>query len=179
MLTITIPALDAFDDATQKFIEKPAVVLHLEHSLVSLSKWEARFEKAFLGREEKTTDEVYGYLEAMVLDEEFDPQDLRRLPKEEFDRINAYIEAKNTATWFSDSTKSGSREIVTAEIIRYWMIALNIPLEYQHSHLNQLFTIIRVVNEKNKPTKKVSRADAAARQRQLNEERLAKLRTRG
>jgi len=93
--------------------------------------------------------------------------------------VDDYINARMTATWFSDTKGSPSRETITAELVYYWMFSLNIPLATEHWHLNKLFTLIRVFNEKNAPQKKMSPREIAARNSQLNEERRARLNTRG
>jgi hypothetical protein len=178
-ITITVPGVESWDESTEQFVTTPEAVLVLEHSLVSLSKWESVFEKPFLGTGEKTTEETYAYIHAMCLDDNVDGSILFRLGEANVKKINDYIESNMTATTFSSLPGRASREIITNEIIRYWMISFNIPLEYETRHLNQLFTLIRVLNEKNKPQKKMSRAELAARNRSLNEQRQKQLGTTG
>jgi hypothetical protein len=121
-----------------------------------------------------------GYIEAMTLSSGVTPDVYLRLTEENLEAVNKYINAKMTATWFrEDRNKSRSREIVTSEIVYYWMITLNIPLECQHWHLNRLFTLIKVCNEKNAPKKKMSRAEIAARNRELNAQRRQAFNTTG
>lgn len=174
MLSITIPGVELFDETTQQFVNSEDVALELEHSLISLSKWESEWEKAFLGPKPKTSEETLGYIESMTLTPNISPEVYLRLTQDNLKQINEYIEAKMTATWFSD-TKNGktSREIITAEIIYYWMIALNIPMSCETWHLNRLFTQIKVLNQKNTPAKKMTQQQAAAKQRELNEQRRA------
>lgn len=179
MLRILVPMSESFDEATSTFITN-TFALELEHSLVSLSKWESKFEKPFLSDDDKTAEEAMWYIEAMTLTSDVPPEIFLKLSQENVEEINDYINGKQTATWFADRQSRGaSREIITAEIIRYWMIAQNIPIEFEHWHLNRLFTQIKVVNEKNAPAKKMSRAEALAQQRRVNAERLAKLGTKG
>lgn len=174
MLEIVIQATEAWDEVNEKFISTKETKLSLQHSLVSLAKWEAIFKKPFLSKDPKTIDETYGYIQAMS-ESPVNVESIKMMTQEDMLAINAYIEDSNTATWFKEVPGAPkSREVVTSEIIYYWMWALQIPMEAQYWHLSRLFTQIRVVNEKNQPKKKVSKAEALAQQRQLNAERLAK-----
>lgn len=179
MLIVKLPSIESWDEESQKFVYEERGTLTLQHSLVSLSKWESRFEKPFMSNEKKTAEETYGYIQAMSEDE-VSMDTLQLLSLENMEEINKYIEAKNSATWFA-STPAGnkSREIITAEIIYYWMFTLQIPKETENWHLNRLFTLIKVVNEKNQPKKKMNKAEQLAQQRKLNEQRLRDLKTSG
>jgi hypothetical protein len=180
VLTLTIPEQELFDEDKEEFVYLPQVVLELEHSLVSLSKWESIYEKPFLETTEKTPQEALDYIKAMILTPDFSPEDLTRLSQANLMAINAHIDAKMTATWFSETQNHPpSREKITAELIYYWMISLNIPIEFQYWHLNRLFTLIKIFNVKNTPPKKMSSTELAARNRKLNEERKARFGTRG
>lgn len=180
MLTIVVPGIDLYDEVREEFTNAEGFTLELEHSLVSLSKWESLFEKPFLGKEEKTTEEVFAYVKAMILTPDVPDDVLARLSNENVEAINKYIDSKMTATWFSETKHAPkSREVITSELIYYWMISLNIPLECQHWHLNRLFTLIRVFNIKNAPQKKMSKSEIAARNRELNAQRRSQLGTRG
>lgn len=179
MLTIVVSGVEMFNDATQEFITEGDVVLELEHSLVSLSKWESRHEKPFLGSDDKTIEEVLEYVRFMTLTK-VPEETFSRLSEANVEEINNYINAKMTATWFSDQPGTPqSQEIITAELIYYWMIAFQIPFECETWHLNRLFTLIRVCNIKQSKPKKMSRAEIAARNRELNAQRRAQFKTKG
>ena len=179
MLTITIPATEAWDERIERFVYTKETELVLRHSLVSLSIWEARFKKAFLSTEKKSVEETYGYIQAMS-ESPVEEAVLAVMTQENLEAINAYIEDPMTATTVREmGNQRRSREIVTNEIIYHWMWALQIPMEAQYWHLNRLFTTIRVVNEKNQKPKKMGRAEQLAQQRRLNAERLEKLGTAG
>src|SRR4051812_9427742 len=170
-----------FDETTDRFRDEGGFELQLEHSLVSLSKWEAEYERPFLGNQEKTAEEAMAYIRYMVVTPNPPEDFLERLSKENMEAINAYINKKMTATWFSDATPQTRRntETVTAELIYYWMSIFQIEWEAQYWHLNRLFTLIRICNVKQDKPKKMSRAEAAARQRELNERRKREMGTRG
>lgn len=180
MLRIVVPGVEMFDENSQEFMTEGDTTLDLEHSLVSLSKWEQIYEKPFLGREEKTTEEVLVYVKCMVLTPEVPEETFSRLSEGNLKEINAHIDAKMTATWFNEPPGApGSRDVITSELIYYWMITFQIPFECETWHLNRLFTLIRVCNLKQSKPKKMSRAELTARNRELNAQRKAQLGTRG
>lgn len=179
MLTITIPKSELYDESRNEFVEVEAVVIELEHSLVSLSKWEESFEKPFLGPGQKTSEETLAYIKHMCLTPNIDDTTWARLTTENLEAINKYLESSMTATTFNEPNKKVGREIITAEIIYYWMITLSIPMECQYWHLNKLFALIKVLNLKNSPPKKMSRQEAAAQQRALNAQRRAQMNSSG
>jgi hypothetical protein len=187
MLQITVPESpkrEFFNEATNKFYYTQATKeqkLQLEHSLISLSKWESKWHKPFLSKKEKKTDEqIRDYVRCMSLTQNVDPNIFNNLSSENITEITDYINDPMTATWFrKDKTEAPSRETVTSELIYYWMISLNIPFECQKWHLNRLLTLIQVCNIKNAPSKKVNKSEILARNHALNAERRAKMHSHG
>lgn len=180
MLQIIIPATEMWDESKQEFISIKEQTLQLEHSLVSLSKWESKWHKAFLSKKEKTEEETLDYIKCMTLTQNVKPEVYRYLTRDNIEQITKYIDDPMTATVFSENKAGkGRNEIVTAELIYYWMIALNIPFECQKWHLNKLITLIRTCEIKNSPPKKMSKRDIMSRNAQLNAARRKQLNSRG
>lgn len=180
MLTILVGATESFDHEKEIFVMTGGTELQLEHSLVSLSKWEQIFEKPFLGKDEKTTDEILAYIRCMIISPDVPEDIVNELSADNFEAINTYINAKRTATWFiEDPNAPKSTETITAELIYFWMFTAGIPMECQHWHLNNLFTEIRIFNEKHSKPKKMSQAEIAQRNRELNARRRAELGSKG
>lgn len=181
MLQITVPiGLEGWDEEKEEFIEPEELILTLEHSLVSLSKWESKWCKPFFSKEEKTDEETIDYIKCMTLTPNLHPTVYNFLTSENISQINKYIEAPMTATVFSKHANAKhSREVITSEIIYYWMIALNIPFECQDWHINRLLTLIRVCNVKNTPPKKRSKNDILRENAELNAARRKMLNTKG
>src|SRR3954466_9206602 len=180
MLAITIGATDVYDENADKFSTQGGVDLQLEHSLVSLSKWESEFEKPFLGKDDKTSDEVLRYIRYMVVTPNPPGDFLQKLSKENLEVIHTYIERKMTATWFSEQPGAPkSREVITSELVYYWMTVFTIPFDCETWHLNRLFTLIRICNIKQNKPQKMSRGESARRNRELNAQRRSQLGTTG
>ena len=181
MLNITIPAIDGWDDDKQEFVDiKPSRTLSLEHSLISLSKWESKWCKPFISTKDKTQEEIIDYIKCMTLTQNVADDVYNRLSFENIKQINEYINAPMTATrFFNDKNVKTSREQITSEIIYYWMITLNIPFECQKWQLNRLLTLIRVCNIKNQPPKKMNRREILSRNAALNAARRNQLNTKG
>lgn len=179
MLDIIIPASERFDEKNNEFIYIKEQKICLEHSLISLSKWESKYEKPFLSSN-KTPMEILDYIRFMTLTQNVKPEVYFGLTKENVETIDKYINAPMTATTVPKSNKRNpNRETVTAELIYYWMIALNIPFECQKWHLNRLLKLIEVCSYKNEPPKKMSRSEILQRNRELNAARRAKYHTKG
>lgn len=170
MLQITIPATEQWDERKQEFVSTKEQTLQLEHSLISISKWESKWKKAFLTKQEKTDEETIDYVRCMTLTKNVDPEVYYCLTRDNIKEINAYIEDTMTATYISEEkgSKSSSREQVTSELIYYWMSAFQLPPEYERWHLNRLLTLIKICNIKNSPPKKHSRRELMSRNAALN-----------
>lgn len=180
MLQVNIPTIERYDESTNEFIQSKAQTLQLEHSLVSISKWEAKWHKPFLGKEQKSIEETIDYIKCMTLTQNVDPDVYVNITNNVVNDITEYIDAPMTATTFSQDKKTGkNREVITAEIIYYWMIALNIPVKFEKWHLNRLLALIQVCNIKNSPPKKMSKREIMNRNRSLNEARKSAANTRG
>ena len=182
MLAITVPAIEMFNEETQEFFTLKEQPLQLEHSLVSLSKWESKWHKPFLSKENKTLEETIDYIRCMTITQNVSPDVYNRLisSPDIIKKINDYIDAPMTATTFNEDIQKGrGKETVTSELIYYWMIALNIPMECQKWHLNRLLTLVRVCNVKNSPPKKMSRGDITRRNAALNASRRKQFNSKG
>ena len=180
MFKVIVPEQENFNEETGEFEHVEEVVFEVEHSLFSLSKWESKFEKPFLAQNEKTPEEMLGYLEAMVITPDLDPSIVRSCTQENLKDIQEYIDSAQSATTFGDMPRQrGPGEVITSELIYFWMVCFTIPFECQHWHLNRLFSLIRVCNIKNSKQKKMSRHEVAQRNRELNAQRKAQLNTTG
>ena len=164
MLTINMSATDDFE----------AVELNFEHSLISLSKWEEITKKAFFGKEEKTSEESALYIKCMLLTKNVPDEVLNRLTRDDVTAINEYVNDKRSATWFREDPKSKpSSEIVTSELIYYWLIQFQIPFSVETWHLNRLMTLVKIAGIKQTKTKPMSKAEQMKEYRRLNAERRA------
>lgn len=183
MLTISVPRTEWFDENRMEFFKVEACTLQLEHSLISLSKWESKWKKPYLNPSSPITrDEFIDYVRCMTISRNVNPLVYEALTPEQIDLIQAYINDKMTATWFSkDQRKNGVTygRIVTSELIYYWMIAQNIPAEYQKWHLNRLLTLIEVCNAENAPKGKMSQNEILRRNKELNDQRRRSMHTHG
>lgn len=180
MLTITIPARELYDEKQDLFITIKGQTLQLEHSLVSLSKWESKWHKPYISDKEKTYEETLDYIKCMTITQNVDPNVYKFLTEENIYQIKAYIDDPMTATTCSDpKTNKRDNRPITSELIYYWMIALQIPVEFQKWHLNRLLMLIKVCNAENTPPKKGNRRETINRYAALNEARRKKLNSKG
>lgn len=180
MLKILVKGVDQWDEARETFVQTKDTELCLEHSLVSVSKWESKWHKHFIGNNDLSQEMLVDYIRCMTLTQNVNPEVYYAISEAQFTEIKEYIANPMTATWFSESSdQKHSRDIITSEIIYYWMIALQIPFECQKWHLNRLLTLIRVCNEKNQPEKKMSQSEIMRRNREINEARRRALNSKG
>ena len=176
MLPIHIKEEELFDESTKQFIRVKEENLKLEHSLISISKWEERWRKPFLTNKPKTKEELDSYISCMSITNEIGNETIRRISYKDMQRISDYIEAKLTATWFSkvEEHKHKTNEQVTSELIYYWMFSYGIPKECEKWHLSRLLTLIEIYQVKNEPEKKRSQSEIMEYHRQQNALRRAK-----
>lgn len=180
MLQLTIPGAELWDEKNEQYVYTKDQTLQLEHSLISLQKWESKWKKAFLSKKEKTVEETLDYIKCMTITQNVDPQIYNCLTDEQISKVLSYISDSMTATYISnDKNSKASREVVTAELIYYWMISYNIPFECRKWHLSQLLTLIQVFNVKNTPPKKRSKKDILREYSAINDARRKRLGTKG
>lgn len=178
MLKIDIPGYEFYDEVNNEFITEDSQSITLEHSLISISKWEMRWNKPFLSSD-KNNEEILDYIKCMNVNSNVSDEVYLRLTNDNLKTINDYINAPMTATTFNERNTKSNREVVTSELIYYWMISFNIPMECQKWHINRLLTLIKVCNIKNSPPDKMSKQDLMRRNRQLNAERRKQLNSKG
>ena len=182
MLEIVIPAKSGWDSVKEVFVNIPETKLRLEHSLVSVSKWEQIWKVPFLPKRELTYDETISYIKCMTLNEDVDPNVYRFIDENILMTIFKYINDPMTATTINKPYGGGSKgtvEIKTAELIYYYMIQLNIPIEFENWHLNRLFILMEIFNAKNMPEKKMSETQIIQDYDAINKARRAKLKSKG
>lgn len=180
MLRLKIKGKEFYDDVLEEFVVTKDQTLVLEHSLVSLSKWESKWKKPFWSKDKKSTLESLDYVRCMTITQNVPDETYLGLSDVEMSIVNEYIEDSMTATTFSNlDSETKNREIITSEIIYYWMIALDIPVEFQKWHISRLLTLIQVCNVKNAKPKKLGRRAIANRNSQLNKQRREAMKTKG
>ncbi|MBQ0141847.1 MAG: hypothetical protein KBT06_03440 [Prevotellaceae bacterium] len=182
MLKIVIPPAELWDEKNHQFLYTKEHHLTLEHSLVSLSKWESKWHKPFLSKEPKTHEETVDYIKCMTLTQNVDDSIYTYLTNKNITEINEYIEDSMTATWFGkgdDKSNKINNRPITSELIYYWMVALQIPFECQKWHLNRLITLIKVCNEENKQPKSMNKRDLYKRNAAMNAARRSKNHSKG
>jgi hypothetical protein len=176
MLEIRVVLEEGYDEESSKFVSSSSFTVRLEHSLSSVSKWESIWEESFLGKKDKTQNQTISYVEMMILNDDLPPGVFQRLIENHLEEVMTYVTADMTATKLrADPNGPQSRETITSELIYYWMISMNIPVQFEHWHLNRLITLIRVINLKNSPKKKMT----ASERKNLNRQRIQQRGTSG
>lgn len=180
MLTIIVPETELYDEQKNEFIQIKEQTLVLEHSLVSIAKWESKWKKSYFASKNKTYEETVDYIKCMTITKNVNPLIYKSLNRKALESIERYINDPMTATYFSEKdTRPSGPSIITAEIVYYWMISLGVPMECQKWHFNRLIALIKVCNIKNNPGKRMSNREILTRNQALNEERRRKYNTRG
>lgn len=179
MLKIPVSGYELWDERTCEFLYGEPQILVLEHSLASISKWEALYKRPFLSGERKTDKEINDYILCMSLDDSIDPQTLKSLSDSDFEKIQRYIDDPMSAAVLSPDNRGSSGGVITSETVYCWMITFNIPFECQFWHLNRLLALIDVCARKNAPVKKKSRQELFARNAALNAARRKKFNSKG
>lgn len=180
MLTVVVPENEIYDSEKNLFTTLPRVTFSIEHSLLSISKWESKWKKPYLSKTDKSNDEVIDYIRCMTITPNIDSEIYKRLNHENFKQIQEYIDDPMTATTFGKSQLTRhSNDVVTSELIYYWMISFNIPMECQKWHINRLLTLIRICSIKNNPPKKMSKKDIYSQNAALNAKRRTIMNSRG
>jgi len=180
MLELNVPDIELYDERLEVFTYIKGITVTMEHSLISLSKWESRWGKPFLKPNQKMTPaEIVSYLHYMTITQNVHSVIYKYIYTSRLSQVYSYIEAPMTATTFSKTNSKINREVVTAELLYYWMIVFNIPFSCERWHLNRLLTLITLCNLKQQPARKMSQAELAQRNRELNSQRLRELNTRG
>lgn len=181
VLVLEIPAMEAWNEETEEFVKLKATKLQLKHSLISISKWEAKWKEPFFDAE-KNYEQIISYIQCMTLNSDIDEDSIvyKQLNRQHIDEIKAYLEDPMTATKIKEDKRGGrSPQIITSELIYCWMVQFNIPHEFEKWHISRLITLIRVCSEENKPKKKMSRNEIMAQNKALNAARKARLHTKG
>jgi len=182
MLRVIVDEAEFYNEQTEEFFTRPSVKLAIEHSLVSVSKWESKYQKPFLSVSDKTKEETFDYIRFMIVSpDDCDPDIIFRFDNSNYDAINDYVASSQSATTFGDMPQQNTSrgETITSELVYFWMIEFNIPFECQHWHLNRLFSLIRICNVKRQKPKRMPKHAIAQRYRELNERRKAELGTKG
>ena len=181
MLEIRIDGKEFWNQEKEEFVNTKGITLRLEHSLISISKWEAKYKRPFLSDGPKTLQETYDYIAFMSLDRNVSMTELEGITEEDYKKILDYIHDPMTATKISNNAKNkpNSNHVLTSEEIYYDMTALNIPFECEKWHLNRLLTLIKIASIKNEPPKKMSKGEIYRQNAELNRARRAKYHSRG
>lgn len=181
MLELHISETELWDPVSEKFLLVKEQSLPLEHSLLSISKWEEKWHKPMplINNERLSGDEFLDYVRCMTISRNPDPLVYRCITAREVEAIMAYINDPHTATWFGNEKSGGNdKRPLTTELIYHLMFAFGVSKECEKWHLNRLMTQLRVEYEESKPSKKKTPAEIAERHRMLNAKRRAEARAK-
>lgn len=178
-LTIEVDGSNLFDEATETFVSVGSQTLILEHSLVSISKWESKWHKMFLETKNKTGEEFLDYIRCMTINKNVNPYIYYALSQKNITEIVKYMEDPMTASFVSDNARGGRHEPISSELIYYWMFSYGIPIDTEKWHINRLLMLIRIFSKKNTKPTKADKAAEAKRRAEINKQRCARLGTRG
>ena len=181
VLVLDIPGMEAWDEETEEFVTIKPTKLTLKHSLISISKWEAKWHIPFF-ETEKNYEQIISYIQCMTISPNLESDSIvyKQLTRQNIDEIKEYLEDPMTATRIKEDRKEGKAgQVITSELIYCWMIQFGIPHEFEKWHISRLITLIRVCSEENKPKKKMTRNEIMAQNKAINAARKAKLHTRG
>lgn len=179
MLTLIVLGEEVYNEQEETFHTVDDKTVSIEHSLISLSKWESKYQIPFLAKNDKTGEQIFDYIKMMIVGDT-DPEVVYDLSESNLKEIQDYIDSSQSATTFGDMPASrGRQETITSELIYYWMVMFNIPFECQHWHLNRLFSLIKICNIKQSPPKKMSMREMAKRRNEINAKRRAEIGTTG
>lgn len=180
MLELVIKQFELFDEVRQEFTEVPETTLRLEHSLVSISKWESKWKLPFIDTKEKTTEQVLDYIKCMTIGQNINPLVYYGLGRDDLEKVKQYIEEEQTATTFNSIDRApSSNRFVTSELIYYWMTVYNVPFECQKWNLSRLLALLRIASIENAPKKKMSKRAVMDQNRALNKARRQARRSKG
>lgn len=181
MLEIEIPPRELWNEQKEEFIYVKGAKLRLEHSLLSISKWESKWKKRYLDEKNKLTyEESIDYVRCMTMNQNVDLEVYYGIDEKTMSQINEYINDNRSATTFTKrSDEKPGRERISSELIYYWMVSYNIPFECEKWHLSRLMTLIRICNVKQEKPPKVPKATAAASRASLNAARRRSLNSKG
>lgn len=180
MFRLPVNGGELFDERLGEFITVKSTVLQLEHSLISLSKWESKWHKPFLSKEVKTDEEIRDYIRCMTIMQNVDPMVYTVLTRKDVEDVEKYLSDPMTATVISRQAQKGRQRNVTSELIYYWMVSFGIPFDpCEKWHLNRLMTLIDVCSIENSPKKKMRKGDIMKQNAQLNAARRRAMGTRG
>lgn len=180
MLKIKVEDGELFDEANYEFVSIKGTVLQLEHSLISLSKWESKWHKPFLNNDKKTVEEIIDYIRCMTISQNVNPLIYNVLSRKNIEAVEKYLADPMTATVVKKTQSRSKQRMITSELIYYWMVSFDIPFEpCEKWHLNRLLTLIDVCNIENSPKKKMRKGDIFKQNAQLNAARKKRLGTKG